>query len=182
MEVELTPIEGLKIIKPTVYKDDRGYFFESYNAKRFKEHGIMDDFVQDNQSCSSKGVIRGLHFQRPPFAQAKLVRAVRGSVMDVAVDIRRGSPTYGKWFSVILTDENQWQFYLPVGFAHGFVALEENTIFAYKCGAYYNKPSEGSILFDDPDVGVNWNVESPLVSEKDKVGIAFRDFVSPFEY
>lgn len=182
MEVVSTPIDGLKIIKPTIFRDDRGYFFESYNEKTFKSNGILDDFVQDNQSRSCKGVVRGLHFQRPPYAQAKLVRVIKGAVMDVAVDIRRNSPTYGNYFSVVLTEENQWQFYLPVGFAHGFAALEDDTIFSYKCGAFYNKDSEGCILFDDPDIGIDWKIDNPLTSEKDRGGVRLKDFKSDFEY
>ena len=182
MEFQTTPIEGLIVVQPIVYKDSRGYFFESYNAKRFKENGITDDFVQDNQSCSSKGVVRGLHFQMPPFAQSKLVRVISGAALDVAVDIRVGSPTYGKYFSVLLTGENQRQFYLPVGFAHGFAALEDNTVFAYKCGNFYNKESERSIIFNDPDIGVDWQTETLLISDKDKIGVPFREFQSPFYY
>lgn len=180
MEFLTTPIEGLRVIKPTVYQDNRGYFFESYNEKLFKENGVPDTFVQDNQSKSCKGVIRGLHFQKPPFAQAKIVRVIQGGVMDVAVDIRKNSPTYGHYYSVVLTDENQWQFYLPVGFAHGFVALEDDTIFAYKCSAFYNKASEGCILFNDKDLKIDWKVENPLTSAKDLEGVAFKDFVSEF--
>lgn len=180
MEFLKTPIEGLLVIKPTVFQDPRGYFFESYNEKLFKENGVPDTFVQDNQSKSCKGVIRGLHFQKPPFAQAKIVRVVSGAVMDVAVDIRKGSPTYGQHYSVLLTAENQWQFYLPVGFAHGFVALEDDTVFVYKCSAFYNKASEGCILFNDKDLNIDWQVEHPLTSSKDLEGVAFKDFVSEF--
>lgn len=182
MEILTTPIDGLKIIKPTLYKDSRGYFFESYNAKQFELQGITDVFVQDNQSCSSKGVVRGLHFQVPPYAQSKLVRVLQGSALDVAVDIRSGSPTYGQYFSVLLSAENNSQFYIPVGFAHGFVALEDNTVFAYKCGNFYNKESERCIIFNDPDIGVDWGTDTPLTSDKDKDGIPFREFDSPFNY
>lgn len=182
MEITNTPIEGLKIIKPVVFKDGRGYFFESYNAERYKSYGITDNFVQDNQSCSSKGVVRGLHFQLPPFAQSKLVRVLRGAALDVAVDIRAGSPTYGKYFSVLLTAENMLQFYIPVGFAHGFTALEDDTVFFYKCGNFYNKASERNIIFNDPDINVDWQTDNPLTSEKDSAGVRLRDFISPFNY
>jgi dTDP-4-dehydrorhamnose 3,5-epimerase len=180
MEIIKTEIEGLLLIKPDVYYDERGYFFENYNEKRFHDAGITDVFVQDNQSFSKKGVIRGLHFQCPPFAQSKLVRVIKGRVLDVAVDIRKGSPTYGQHHSVELSGDNFWQFYIPAGFAHGFVALEDDTIFAYKCGAFYNKASEASILFNDPDLNIDWKTDPSLISEKDLVGIRFKDFNSPF--
>ena len=180
MEIIKTKIDGLLIIEPTVFKDDRGYFFESYNEQRFKELGIKDDFVQDNQSCSQKGVVRGLHFQKPPFAQAKLVRVLRGAVLDFAVDIRKGSPTYGQYVSTLLTADNFRQFYLPTGFAHGFAALEDDTVFAYKCSNFYNKASEGSIRWNDPDLNINWNIENPVLSEKDKVSPLFNGFRTPF--
>ena len=182
MDFQTTPISGLIIVKPTVYNDSRGYFFESYNEKLFKGNGITDCFVQDNQSCSSKGVVRGLHFQIPPFAQSKLVRVISGAALDVAVDIRVGSPTYGKYFSILLSGENQLQFYIPMGFAHGFAALEDNTVFAYKCGNFYNKESERNIIFNDPDIAVDWGTENPLISDKDKQGVLFRNFDSPFIY
>ena len=160
MELIKTSIDGLLIIKPDVFKDDRGYFYESYNKERFAKAGLMMDFVQDNESKSDKGVLRGLHFQKPPFAQGKLVRVIKGSVMDVAVDLRKDSPTYGKWESVVLTEENKLQFWIPEGFAHGFVALEDNTIFNYKCTNVYNKESEGSILWNDPDINVKlWSAK-----------------------
>ena len=180
MEIIKTPIEGLLIIEPTVFKDDRGYFFESYNEQRFKELGVMDDFVQDNQSCSQKGVVRGLHFQKPPFAQGKLVRVVKGAVRDVAVDLRKGSPTYGQWESVVLTEGNKFMYWIPEGFAHGFVCLEDYSVFTYKCTNVYNKASEGSIRWNDPDLGIKWDIENPILSEKDKVSPLFKDFVTPF--
>lgn len=180
MELIKTSIDGLLIIKPDVFKDDRGYFYESYNKERFAKAGLMIDFVQDNESKSSKGVLRGLHFQKPPFAQGKLVRVIKGSVMDVAVDLRKDSPTYGKWESVVLTEENKLQFWIPEGFAHGFVALEDNTIFNYKCTNVYNKESEGSILWNDPDININWNIDNPILSEKDKISPLFKNFESPF--
>lgn len=180
MELIKTSIDGLLIIKPDVFKDDRGYFYESYNKERFAKVGLNIDFVQDNESKSCKGVLRGLHFQKPPFAQGKLVRVIKGSVMDVAVDLRKDSPTYGKWESVVLTEENKLQFWIPEGFAHGFVALEDNTIFNYKCTNVYNKESEGSILWNDPDININWNIDNPILSEKDKISPLFKNFESPF--
>ena len=180
MELIKTSIDGLLIIKPDVFKDERGYFFESYNKERFAKAGLMMDFVQDNESKSDKGVLRGLHFQKPPYAQGKLVRVIKGSVMDVAVDLRKDSPTYGKWESVVLTEENKLQFWIPEGFAHGFVALEDNTIFNYKCTNVYNKESEGSLLWNDPDINIEWNIENPILSEKDKVSTLFKNFETPF--
>ena len=180
MELIKTSIDGLLIIKPDVFKDERGYFFESYNKERFAKAGLMMDFVQDNESKSSKGVLRGLHFQKPPYAQGKLVRVVKGSVMDVAVDLRKDSPTYGKWESVILSEDNKLQFWIPEGFAHGFVTLEDETVFNYKCTNIYNKESEGSILWNDPDININWNIDNPILSEKDKISPLFKNFESPF--
>ena len=180
MELIKTSIDGLLIIKPDVFKDERGYFFESYNKERFAKAGLNMDFVQDNESKSDKGVLRGLHFQKPPYAQGKLVRVIKCSVLDVAVDLRKGSPTYGKWESVVLTEENKLQFWIPEGFAHGFVALEDNTIFNYKCTNVYNKESEGSILWNDPDINISWNIDNPILSEKDKISPLFKNFESPF--
>ena len=180
MEIIKTSIEGLLIIKPDVFKDERGYFFESYNKERFAKEGLTMDFVQDNESKSSKGVLRGLHFQKPPYAQGKLVRVVKGSVMDVAVDLRKGSPTYGKWESVVLSEDNKLQFWIPEGFAHGFVTLEDETVFNYKCTNIYNKESEGSLLWNDPDINIDWNIENPILSEKDKVSPLFKNFETPF--
>ena len=180
MEIIKTSIDGLLIIKPDVFKDDRGYFYESYNKERFAKAGLTMDFVQDNESKSAKGVLRGLHFQKPPYAQGKLVRVTKGAVMDVAVDLRKDSPTYGKWESVVLTEENKLQFWIPEGFAHGFVTLEDDTIFAYKCTNVYNQESEGSILWNDPDINIEWNIENPILSEKDKVSRLFKIFETPF--
>jgi len=174
------PISGLILLQPTIFNDDRGCFFESYNQEIFKKLGIDDVFVQDNQSCSKKNVIRGLHFQIPPFAQAKLVRVMRGTALDVAVDLRKESPTYGQYFSILLSEENQMQLYIPVGFAHGFAALEEDTVFAYKCSNLYHKDSEKTIIFDDIDLNIKWNIENPIVAAKDLQAISFRDFISPF--
>ena len=181
MKLIKTPISGLFVLEPQIFYDDRGYFFESYNKKVFDDLGIHDNFVQDNQSYSKKGVIRGLHFQKPPFAQAKLVRVLKGSVLDVAVDIRSGSSTYGQYFSVELSAENQKQFYIPEGFAHGFVALEDDSVFAYKCSQFYNKASEFSILYNDGQLNIDWgNFSSPIMTEKDLLGIPFSQFSSPF--
>ena len=156
MNITKTDIEGLIIIEPQIFKDSRGAFFESWNAKKFKQLGISEDFVQDNQSVSSKGVLRGLHFQNPPYAQAKLVRVIKGSVLDVAVDLRKNSPTYGMHVSVILSEQNNKSFFIPKGFAHGFLSLEDNTVFNYKCSDYYNKESEGSLLWNDEDLKIDW--------------------------
>ncbi|HOY50002.1 MAG TPA: dTDP-4-dehydrorhamnose 3,5-epimerase [Flavobacteriales bacterium] len=182
MRIEQVPISGLMIISPNVFEDPRGYFFESYSKKAFEEAGITEEFVQSNQSLSQKGVLRGLHFQHPPHAQSKLVRVIQGSVLDVALDIRKGSPTYGQHFSIVLSAQNKTMFYVPVGFAHGFLTLEDNTIFSYKCGNYYNKPAEDGILWNDSDLNIEWNVENPILSEKDKVNTLFRDFNSPFTH
>ena len=173
-------ISGLKLLSPTVFNDERGCFFESYNYETFKSLGIDDVFVQDNQSYSKKNVIRGLHFQVPPFAQAKLVRVIKGAVLDVAVDLRKNSPTYGQHFSVVLSEENLLQFYIPVGFAHGFATLEDHTIFAYKCSNIYHKDSERNILFNDKDLNINWNVDNPIVTNRDLHATRFKDFISLF--
>jgi dTDP-4-dehydrorhamnose 3,5-epimerase len=178
--VPLPNISGLKLFQPTVFNDERGYFFESYNYESFKNLGLEDVFIQDNQSCSKKNVIRGLHFQVPPFAQAKLVRVVRGAVLDVAVDLRKDSFTYGQHFSVVLSEENQQQLYIPVGFAHGFAALEDNTVFVYKCSNIYHKDSERSILYNDKDLDIRWNIENPKVASKDLQAISFKNLISPF--
>ena len=180
MNLTKTDIEGLIIIEPQIFKDSRGAFFESWNAKKFKQLGINEDFVQDNQSVSSKGVLRGLHFQNPPYAQAKLVRVIEGSVLDVAVDLRKNSPTYGKHVSVILSEQNNKSFFIPKGFAHGFLSLEDNTVFNYKCSDYYNKESEGSLLWNDEDLKIDWQIDNPLVSKKDLQGDFFKNFKTKF--
>lgn len=162
-----TPFEGLLIVEPKIFRDDRGYFFESFNAADFKKNGILVDFVQDNQSLSNKCVLRGLHFQNPPHEQGKLIRVVRGAVLDVTVDIRKSSPTFGKHFSIELTAENNKMLWIPSGFAHGFVTLENDTIFLYKCTGLYNKSAESGIRYDDPDLGIEWGENSPVISEKD---------------
>lgn len=180
MEVIETKIKDLLIIKPKVFADARGYFFESYNETVFKQNGIVANFVQDNQSLSSAGVLRGLHFQAPPHDQGKLVRVITGAVLDVAVDIRKNSPTYGQHVSIELTEENKTMFYIPSGFAHGFLTLRDNTIFSYKCTNVYNKTSEGCVLWNDSDLNINWNVSNPILSDKDLVGTPFKEFNSPF--
>ena len=180
MKITKTDIEGLIIIEPQIYKDSRGAFFESWNAKKFKQLGISEDFVQDNQSVSSKGVLRGLHFQNPPYAQAKLVRVIEGSVLDVAVDLRKNSPTYGMHVSVILSEQNNKSFFIPKGFAHGFLSLEDNTVFSYKCSDYYNKESEGSLLWNDEDLKIDWQIDNPLISEKDLKADLFKNFKTKF--
>jgi len=165
------------IIKPDVFEDQRGYFFESYNREVFLKHALDLNFVQDNESMSKKGVLRGLHFQNPPYAQGKLVRVIRGSVRDVAVDIRKGSHTYGKWHSVVLTDKNKWMYWIPEGFAHGFVTLEENTIFFYKCTNVYHKDSEGCIRWNDPVLNIDWGITEPIVSDRDNNAPFFNEYM-----
>ncbi|MFC3813131.1 dTDP-4-dehydrorhamnose 3,5-epimerase [Lacihabitans lacunae] len=166
MEFKKTSIEGLLEISPRIFRDDRGYFFESYSETLFKANGVKETFVQDNQSFSTKGVLRGLHFQKAPFAQGKLVRVIKGSVLDVAVDLRPNSPTFGKHETFLLTAENQKMVYVPEGFAHGFYTIEE-AIFSYKCTNLYDKASEGGIIWNDPTLNIDWNATEPLVSEKD---------------
>jgi len=180
MEIIKTPLEGLLVIKPRIFGDTRGYFFESWSKKSFTEAGLDLDFVQDNQSLSNKGVLRGLHFQAPPYAQGKLVRVIKGAVLDVSVDIRKDSPTYGQHFSVELSEDNKTIVWIPPGFAHGFLTLKDNTIFTYKCTGVYNKESEGSLLWNDKHLNINWEVNDPLVSEKDLVAGNFKNFASKF--
>ncbi|MCQ2263984.1 MAG: dTDP-4-dehydrorhamnose 3,5-epimerase [Bacteroidales bacterium] len=180
MEVLQLPIEGVLLVKPQIFGDARGWFYETYNEERYFAAGITEKFVQDNQSFSQKNVVRGLHFQKPPFTQAKLVSVIQGAVLDVAVDLRSGSPTYGQYVSALLTGENHHQLFVPKGFAHGFSVLEDNTIFAYKCSNFYHKESEGNIVYNDPDVNVEWGVENPILSDKDKIGPTLREFVTPF--
>ena len=175
MELIQTPILGLVLIQPDVFPDERGYFFESFQEEKFRALGIDARFVQDNESLSQKGVLRGLHFQRPPYAQGKLVRVVTGAVLDVAVDIRKGSPTYGQWVKAELNASNKLMMWIPEGFAHGFLVLEDNTIFQYKCTSYYNRESEGGIIWNDPDLAIDWGINDPIVSEKDLKGVRFRE-------
>lgn len=177
-----TPIPDLFVIEPRVFGDHRGYFYESYNADAFAKAGIKADFIQDNESFSSAGVLRGLHFQAPPKAQGKLVRVQRGRVLDVAVDIRKGSPTYGKHFTIELTGENKKMLWIPPGFAHGFATLEDETVFLYKCTNTYAPEQEGSLLWSDETIGIDWGIDSPKLSEKDKIGPTFDAFESPFTY
>ena len=169
MEVVETNIEGVIIIEPRIFKDDRGYFFESFSQREFEEKVCKTTFVQDNESKSGYGVLRGLHFQKPPFAQSKLVRVIKGAVLDVAVDIRKGSPTFGQYVSVELTGDNHRQFFIPRGFAHGFSVLSEEVIFQYKCDNFYSPQSEGAIAWNDPDLNIDWRipVEEVILSEKD---------------
>ena len=165
-----TAIEGVKIIEPRVFTDARGYFFESFSQREFEEQVCHTTFVQDNESRSTAGVVRGLHFQKPPFTQAKLVRVVRGSVLDVAVDIRHGSPTFGQHVSCLLTEDNHRQFFVPRGFAHGFAVLSEEAVFQYKCDRLYAPASEGAIAWDDPALGIDWMIPASevILSEKDR--------------
>jgi dTDP-4-dehydrorhamnose 3,5-epimerase len=180
MKIIPTNLKGLFVIQPNVFEDNRGYFFESYNKEVFSKHGILTEFVQDNQSLSQKGVLRGLHFQNPPHGQVKLVRVITGSVLDVVVDIRRNSPTYGKYFSEVLSSVHKNMLYVPVGFAHGFLVLEDNTIFSYKCSDTYHKESEESILWNDSGLNINWGILNPSLSEKDKVAQSFKGFNSKY--
>lgn len=173
-------IPGLKLIHPNVFEDDRGYFYESFNENQLREIGIKDHFVQDNQSLSNKGVLRGLHFQNPPMAQGKLVRAVKGAVYDVAVDIRKNSPTYGQHFGVELNETNKLMLWVPAGFAHGFATLQDETIFSYKCTEYYDPKSESGIMWNDETLNINWGLENPILSGKDQNNQVFSAFNSPF--
>ncbi len=169
MQVIPTEFEGLYIIQPKCFEDERGYFFESYNENEFSKNGLNLNFVQDNQSLSQKGVLRGMHFQNPPFAQGKLVRVIKGAVLDVVIDIRKNSKTFGRHFSLELNEQNKTMLYIPEGFAHGFLTLQDNTIFFYKCTNFYNKASEDCILWNDPALNINWGISNPLVSEKDSL-------------
>ena len=182
METIKTDIEGVVIIEPRIFNDARGYFFESYSKREFDEKVCPVDFVQDNESCSTRGVMRGLHFQRPPYAQAKLVRCVKGAVLDVAVDIRKGSPTYGKHVSCLLTEDNHRQFFIPRGFAHGFAVLSDVAVFQYKCDNYYHPEADGGISILDDSLGIDWQIDcaEALLSEKDKNHPFLADFNSPF--
>lgn len=185
MEIIKTKIEGVLIIEPKVFGDARGYFFESFNAREFKEKTGLDiNFVQDNESRSHYGVLRGLHFQLPPFAQSKLVRCVQGSVLDVAVDIRRGSPTYGQHVAVELTEDNHRQMFLPKGVAHGFAVLSETALFQYKCDDFYAPQADGGISILDGSLGIDWRIptDQALLSDKDTRHPLLKEFESPFEY
>lgn len=185
MNVVRTTIEGVVIIEPRVFKDSRGYFFESFSQREFEEKVRKINFVQDNESMSSYGVMRGLHFQRPPYTQSKLVRCVKGAVLDVAVDIRKGSPTYGQHVAVELTEDNHRQFFVPRGFAHGFAVLSETTaVFQYKCDNFYAPQADGGISIKDDSLGIDWKIttENALLSEKDTLHALLKDFDSPFDY
>jgi dTDP-4-dehydrorhamnose 3,5-epimerase len=182
LKVSTTDIPGLLIIEPDVFKDDRGYFFESFSKARYKELGIPEEFVQDNISQSKIGTVRGLHYQVGKFAQGKLCQVIEGKVLDVAVDIRFGSPTFGKYFSLILDSEKKMQIWIPQGFAHGFSVLSEAAIFSYKCTDYYSKPDERTILFNDPDLIIDWKVVQPIVSEKDLRAKKFKEIEKDFVY
>ena len=184
MEVIKTEIDGVVIIEPRIFKDARGYFFESYSQREFEEKAGKIDFCQDNESMSSYGVMRGLHFQRPPFTQSKLVRCVKGRVLDVAVDIRKGSPTYGKHVAVELTEDNHRQFFVPRGFAHGFAVLSDVAVFQYKCDNFYHPEADGGISLEDETLGIDWKIpdELKILSEKDKRHIKLNEFDSPFRY
>jgi dTDP-4-dehydrorhamnose 3,5-epimerase len=175
MQFLKTKLPGVFEIIPRIFEDDRGYFYETYNIELFKANGIPEEFLQDNQSFSKKGVIRGLHFQRAPFAQGKLVRVIKGAVLDVVVDIRPESPTFGKYESFLLTEENKKMVYLPEGFAHGFSTLED-AIFSYKCTNVYHKASEGGIIYNDPDLNIDWQVSNPVVSDKDLELPSWKEF------
>lgn len=183
MNVIKTAIEGVVIIEPRLFKDDRGYFFESYNQEEFNQKVGDIHFVQDNESMSSYGVMRGLHFQRPPFTQSKLVRCVKGAVLDVAVDIRKGSPTYGQHVAVELTEDNHRQFFVPRGFAHGFSVLSETAVFQYKCDNFYAPQADGGISILDDSLGIDWRIptEHAILSEKDTKHELLKDFNTPFD-
>ena len=186
MKVETTKIEGLLILHPNVFGDDRGWFMESFNQQRFEQaltelNLPIPNFVQDNHSLSQKGVLRGLHFQKAPYAQGKLVRVVQGKAWDVAVDIRPDSKTFGQWVGIELSAENKTMFWIPEGFAHGFVALEDNTQFLYKTTNYYHKESEGSIVWNDPTLAINWPVKENIelkLTEKDKLAVSFQQAIA----
>jgi len=180
MEIKELFIEGLKVIQPAVFGDHRGYFMESYNEAKFAAAGLPTHFVQDNQSLSAKNILRGLHFQAPPFAQGKLVRVIKGAVLDVSLDIRKNSATYGQHFAIELNETNKTMLWIPPGFAHGFLTLADETIFSYKCTGLYNQSSEGGLLWNDPDLGINWRIENPVLSQKDELLSKLADFNSPF--
>ncbi len=184
MKVIKTKIERVVIIEPKVFKDSRGYFFESFSQKDFEEQVCKINFVQDNESMSSYGVMRGLHFQRPPYTQSKLVRCVKGRVLDVAVDIRKGSPTYGQHVAVELTEDNHRQFFIPRGFAHGFAVLSDIAVFQYKCDNFYAPEADGGINIKDESLNIDWQIpmSSAILSEKDLKHVCLKDFDSPFDY
>lgn len=184
MNIIKTDIEGVLILEPRMFKDERGYFYESFSQREFEENVCRTTFVQDNQSMSVYGVVRGLHFQKPPFCQSKLVRCIKGAVLDVAVDIRKGSPTFGKYVAVELTEDNHRQFFIPRGFAHGFAVLSEEAVFQYKCDNYYNKESEGAIAWNDEQIAVDWRLplDKVILSEKDKLSKQLSEAGYLFDY
>lgn len=184
MILQKTAIEGLVVIQPRVFHDSRGYFFESYSKRTFDDEVMPIDFVQDNESKSSYGVLRGLHFQKPPYAQSKLVRVIHGRVLDVAVDIRKGSPTFGKWVAMELSGEKQNQFFIPRGFAHGFSVLSDEVVFQYKCDNFYHPESEGAIAWDDPQLNIDWQLpkDDVILSQKDTCHPLLSEIDSPFVY
>jgi dTDP-4-dehydrorhamnose 3,5-epimerase len=182
LKVSKTEIPGLLIIQPSVFNDDRGFFFESYNKERYQEFGIPIEFVQDNISNSKKGTVRGLHYQVGEKAQGKLCQVIEGEVLDVAVDIRFNSPTFGKHFSLILNSESKNQLWIPSGFAHGFSVLSDEANFSYKCTNYYSKSDERAILFNDPDLNIDWKIDKPIVSEKDLRAQRFKEIEKDFDY
>ncbi len=179
MIIETTSLKDLLLLTPQVYIDDRGYFMESYNKMRIGKM-IKNDFVQDNESLSRKNVLRGLHLQLPPHAQAKLIRVIKGSILDVAVDLRKNSDTFGEHFKHVLSGENKKQLYIPEGFAHGFLTLEDDTLINYKCSNYYHAESESSILWNDPDLNIDWGIQNPILAEKDRYAEKFITFENPF--
>jgi len=179
MEVTSTSLEGVLLITPRVFEDDRGWFVESFNEERYAAFAVHP-FVQDNISCSKAGTLRGLHFQCPPYAQSKLVSVVLGSVQDIVVDLRSQSPTYGKHLSILLDAKKKQQLYIPRGFAHGFLALEDHTVFQYKCDNLYNAASEATLMYNDDSLGIDWKSDSLLISDKDLKGASFSSFTSPF--
>jgi dTDP-4-dehydrorhamnose 3,5-epimerase len=184
MNIIKTDIEGVLILEPRMFKDERGYFYETFSQREFEENVCRTTFVQDNQSMSVYGVVRGLHFQKPPFCQSKLVRCIKGAVLDVAVDIRKGSPTFGKYVAVELTEDNHRQFFIPRGFAHGFAVLSEEAVFQYKCDNYYNKESEGAIAWNDEQIAVDWRLplDKVILSEKDKLSKPLSEAGYLFDY
>jgi dTDP-4-dehydrorhamnose 3,5-epimerase len=175
MKIEKTELDGVLKIIPDIFQDDRGYFFESFNEKKYWEHGISNDFIQDNISKSKKYTIRGLHYQVGSFAQGKLCEVLSGKVLDVAVDLRKNSPTFGKYASAILSDENHHQLWIPVGFAHGFSVLSDEAVFHYKCSQFYSKEHERSLFYADSDLNIDWNNPRPILSEKDLNAPKFKD-------
>ena len=177
MQIE-SLLPGLFLIKPKVFEDHRGHFFESFREDVLAQNGVETKFIQDNQSLSQKGILRGLHFQAPPFAQGKLVRVIQGAVLDVAVDIRKNSPTFGQHVAIELSESNFLMMYIPVGFAHGFLTLQDNTIFTYKCTDYYHPEVEGGILWNSPDLNLPWKIETPILSAKDEKLPTFKSFNS----